>query len=451
MRKGLGLAFGCAAVLASGIAQASDLAPLQPGIWRTDGYGYIFKTGGGKLAIFDETKTACVFNGLLEGPEAHDYIGAAELGPDRNQAILHAGISRIAVARLANLPERCKPMDPDPDPARNFDVLWSTFDEHYAFFAERKVDWNALRTEFRPKAAAARTPDELFDVMSIMLARLKDAHVQLTAGDKEFEVERSPTPAKPDADGVTPTRKALQKGLKAYITSPSTPLLGPAVAAGRNRIWYGRLTQDIGYMVVFAMGGYEDDDVTSDDNAASARKVFQKIANELAGVSGVVVDLRYNQGGHDPVSLALAGLFAERPGIAFEKSARGAAMKPYTVSLNPSAPARLTVPVAVLVSEHTVSAGETAATAFRTLPNAKLIGQPTQGALSDTLSKTLPNGWTFTLSNEIFTDAEGLSPEVVGVAPHFETPRRNPVSSAERYRPDIDEAVRWLKTARSKN
>jgi carboxyl-terminal processing protease len=450
MRGRLIMAFGLAAVLASAIAHATALAPLPPGIWRTDGYGYIFKSGDSKLAIFDETKSACVFNGLLEGPEADDYIGAAEPGPNPSQAILHSGITRIAVTRLTTLPERCKPSNPDPDPARNFDVLWSTFDEQYAFFAARNVDWNALRREFRPKAVAARTPDELFDAISKMLAKLKDAHVQLTAGEREFQVERSPAPSGPDADGITPTRKALQKGLKDYITGPSTPLLSPAVAAGRNRVWYGRTTQNTGYIAVFAMGGFEEDDVTSEDHAASARKIFQEIAGKLTGVSGVVVDLRYNQGGFDTVSLALVGLFADRPGIAFKKSAHSAAMKPYSVALIPAAPARLGVPVAVLISEHTVSAGETAAAAFRTLPNAQLFGQHTQGALSDTLSKALPNGWTFTLSNENFTTLDGASFEVAGVAPHVELPLRNPATASQRYRPDIDEAVRWLNAASSK-
>ena len=195
------------------------------------------------------------------------------------------------------------------------------------------------------------------------------------------------------------------------------------------------------------MGGFEEDDVSSGDHAASARKAFQEIAGQLAGVTGVVVDLRYNQGGYDPISLALAGLFTDRPGVAFQKSARGATMKPYPVALPPAEPNRLVVPVAVLISEHTVSAGETAATAFRTLPNARLIGQPTQGALSDTLSKALPNGWTFTLSNEVFATVDGTSPEVVGVAPHIVTPLPSPVSAAARFRTDIDAAAQWLRTA----
>lgn len=423
--------------------------PLPAGVWRTDGYGYVFKAGAGKLAIFDETKDACLLNGVLEGQEAAEWIGNAAVAADGAHAVLHAGISRIGVTRRSALPDRCKPADEDHAPLRNFDHLWTTFDEHYAFFATRKVDWNALRAEFRPQAAAAKTPEQLFAVLSAMLARLKDAHVSLTAGEATFKAERSPAPTAAGPDGILATRKALQRALKDYVSGAATPLLKPAAPAGRNRVWYGELSGKIGYIVVFAMGGFEEDDVTSADHAASARKVFQEIARELQDMRGVIVDLRHNQGGFDTASLELVGLFAARPGVAFKKRAHRAATPAYAVPLTPSSPLRLTMPVAVLISEHTVSAGETAATAFRTLSNATLIGQATQGALSDVLEKKLPNGWTFTLSNEIFEMADGTIPEASGIAPHVATAvPAAPASPAERFRPDIDEAVRVLREKR---
>ena len=43
--------------------------------------------------------------------------------------------------------------DGSSDPVLNFDVFWETFDQHYAFFGERNVDWDAVygdlfRSEF---------------------------------------------------------------------------------------------------------------------------------------------------------------------------------------------------------------------------------------------------------------------------------------------------------------
>ncbi len=427
--------------LAAGLATALPThadAPLPLGAWRTDGYGYVLANNGEKLQIFDETKTSCLLNDTVEGREIEDWIGKVALARDGIHALLQQRTSRTAVSKLPTLPAVCKPWAEDQDPLRNFDHLWTTFDEHYAFFKERNVDWKALRAKYRPQAAAAKSPQQLFAIVSAMLAHLRDAHVSLTAGDATFKVEREAAPAF--------TRKALQIALKDYVSGPTTPLLKPARPIAGNRVWFGELPGKIGYIVVFAMGGFEEDDVTASDHAESAHGVFQEIAGDFRDVQGVVVDLRGNQGGYDAVSLDLVSLFASRPGIAFRKRAHGATAPAYSIPLVPAQPRRLNKPVAVLIGEHTVSAGETAAAVFHTLPNATLIGQPTQGALSDVLEKKLPNGWTFTLSNEIFQMPDGTIPEVRGVAPHITTTVAKASSSlAERFKPDIDEAIRALK------
>jgi len=441
-------AVGALCVAATALFAAAH-PPLPAGIWRTDGYGFIFEVGAAKLTIFDETREACLLNAVLEGREAEEWVSRAVTAPGGHEAVLLPGISRIRATRLPTLPAGCNPATEDRDPLHNFDHLWTTFDEQYAFFATRKIDWKALRAEFRPQAAAAKSPEQLFEILSAMLAQLKDAHVSLAAGETTFKAERSPDPTTPGPDGILATRKGLQRALKDYVAGPGSPLLKPATPTARNRVWYGELKGKIGYVVVFAMGGFEEDDVTSADHAASARKVFQEIAQAFKDMRGVIVDLRTNQGGYDPVSLELAGLFAARPGVAFKKHAHRAATPAYAVPLALSAPLRLAKPVAVLISEHTVSAAETASTAFRTLPNATLIGQPTQGALSDVLEKKLPNGWTFTLSNEVFEAPDGTIPEGQGVAPHIATKvPAAPKTPADRFQADIDEAVRVIQGER---
>lgn len=437
----LGTAIAATALWAS----TPRLQTLPDGIWRTAGYGYVFRLQGEKLAIFDETGNACLLNGILEGAGARDWSGNAAVAADGMHAILHAGISRVGVSRLMALPQNCRATEEDHAPLANFDVLWETFSEHYAFFRIRNVDWNALRAEFRPQAAAARSPEQLFAVLSAMLSRLKDAHVSLTTGENEFKVERSPEQTAPGLDRIVPTRKGMQRALKDYISGSGTPLLKPAQPLGRNRVWYGELKGKIGYVAIFAMGGFAEDNISAEDHTRSAHTAFQELARAFRDMKGVIVDLRYNQGGYDTVSLELAALYAERPGMAFRKRAHGTADPAYGVPLAPAEPVRLPLPVAVLISEHTVSAGETAATAFRSLPNATLIGQSTQGALSDVLEKVLPNGWRFTLSNEVFETMDGLVPEGVGVKPNIETRAPTaPKTPRERFQPDIDEAVRAL-------
>ena len=50
----------------------------------------------------------------------------------------------------------------------------------------------------------------------------------------------------------------------------------------------------------------------------------------------------------------------------------------------------------------------------------KRIGSHTNGAISDALQKTLPNGWHYSLSNEVYTDNNDICYENIGVPVHYE-------------------------------
>ena len=68
-----------------------------------------------------------------------------------------------------------------------------------------------------------------------------------------------------------------------------------------------------------------------------------------------------------------------------------------------------------MTSHQTASASETFLLASLNLPNAKKIGSNTEGVFSDVLSKKLPNGWEYTLSNEIYESADGSNYEGIGI------------------------------------
>ena len=54
----------------------------------------------------------------------------------------------------------------------NFEALWKTFHERYAFFKLRGVDWQAQYKTYRPKITKDTSDDELFKVMCEMLKPL---------------------------------------------------------------------------------------------------------------------------------------------------------------------------------------------------------------------------------------------------------------------------------------
>jgi len=79
-----------------------------------------------------------------------------------------------------------------------------------------------------------------------------------------------------------------------------------------------------------------------------------------------------------------------------------------------------TNPVYVLTSPQTGSAAEALSIATMAMDNVKRIGAPTAGALSTALEKKLPNGWSFSISNEVYMDNTGVNYENVGVPVDYE-------------------------------
>jgi carboxyl-terminal processing protease len=75
-----------------------------------------------------------------------------------------------------------------------------------------------------------------------------------------------------------------------------------------------------------------------------------------------------------------------------------------------------------MTSNVTVSAAEILTLAMRALPNVTHVGETTRGSLSDMLAKRLPNGWSVTLSNEVYLDAHGKGWEGAGIAPSLAIP-----------------------------
>ena len=72
-------------------------------------------------------------------------------------------------------------------------------------------------------------------------------------------------------------------------------------------------------------------------------------------------------------------------------------------------------PFAVLTGSDSASAAESFVIAMNALPNVTLVGENTQGIFPYVLGKSLPNGWEFSLSNEIYTDFIGKNYEAVVV------------------------------------
>jgi C-terminal processing protease CtpA/Prc len=99
-------------------------------------------------------------------------------------------------------------------------------------------------------------------------------------------------------------------------------------------------------------------------------------------------------------------------------------------------------PIQLLISDLTVSAGETFAEALlaRT-PAPTRIGTANQGVFSDDMRRRLPNGWRFTLGNEAYFAPDGHNYEGAGIPPSIPTPVFSPTDLNQRHDTALETAL----------
>jgi C-terminal processing protease CtpA/Prc len=276
-----------------------------------------------------------------------------------------------------------------------------------------------------------------------MLSQLHDPHVHLVDGKRRFQVRRG------DATPIGSVQEALIK----YLDGPASPLVGGVRRLAYDRLAYGMTGEGIGYLSVMTMGGFAAGPVgwpgntTAAADRAAALEALKSALGELSASRGLVLDLRYNPGGSEEIADLIAGCFADRRRLAYSRKARdGARYGPsFSTFAAPNDCPRFVKPIAVLVGERTTSAAEALVMRMRVLPQVVVIGQATQGAHSDVLDKTMPNGWKLGLSNEVYTLADGHVYEGVGIPPSVETPPTvKEDAEPVRFGRDIDIAVAIL-------
>ncbi|MBL0143472.1 MAG: hypothetical protein IPP91_15500 [Betaproteobacteria bacterium] len=98
------------------------------------------------------------------------------------------------------LPTDTPPNTPVPPPARltlgnegreaALDFVWSTVNERYYDSRFNGVDWNAARERWGPRALAAGTDEQFWDLLDRMTGEIHDAHTRVESPRRAMEIER---------------------------------------------------------------------------------------------------------------------------------------------------------------------------------------------------------------------------------------------------------------------
>lgn len=349
---------------------------------------------------------------------------------------------RDALAVLATGPGLAQAARAPSPFAADFDALWQAIERDYAYL-ERGHDWRGAAGRWRPRAAAARTREELLVALEGAVAELNDEHVTLDAHlpgsarpvpmasdlwaewvgrDATIAAVRAGSIA--DVAGAVPgmrvvaiqgvavdqaVRKLLRRGrqadprardwaLRRLLAGPWSGALAVEVEFGgrKSRLAIEREDHspaDTPPLVVRRVGedralGY----LRLKDNLREAGLVqhFDAALQHLRAARGLILDLRETQSGGSPeVARALLGRFvtAESPWVV--RAARDAPQAPAERVL-PRGPFAFAGRTAVLVDRWTAGEGESLAVGLESAARATLIGTPMAGLHGQARELRLP-------------------------------------------------------------
>lgn len=292
----------------------------------------------------------------------------------------------------------CKKMfvvEPANNPEAIFENLWNTFHEEYAPFDERKVDWQALYSVYRPRVTSSTTESELYSIVTEMLGTLNDGHVSLTTPGREVFVSNKIINERID-DGLFSlpvVRSYLEPGFK---------------EGEGNAFIYGKIKNENLAYIYF-------------DYVADNFLKLNDFLSEYSNVAGYIIDMRHNQGGDFTWSFNEMGRLTDQSRYVFRsKTKNGKGPGDYTDwyewRIEPGGD-YVNKPIVVLTDRYTISAGERAVMAFMTLPNVTMIGDTTSGAHGTMIGRELANGWYYTLVPQKVELYDGKSYEGIGLPP----------------------------------
>jgi len=407
-------------------------ASAPTGVWESIGYGTVWAFDGDRLATFELTTTTCVAStgyrrhpatepGVLAvyradesiGAVAADWIIRSSSTDSRLRAHTPGTVNDVEFRPLPGIPDRCRLPTPGTR-AGTFQVFQRTMAEHYAFFAERGMDWAKRVEEARRELPSLPNDSAFYHLMHEMLAPLEDAHTKIIATPLGL---RLPTYRRTtrwlEGEELDRVRDLAPVG---YLRDSLRRLDG-------GRLQYGMLEDNLGYLKVTAEYGFAATGRFEDDSAAF-RASLARLMPAIAPLEGLVLDLRINGGGYDANARMLAGAFTDAAYPALVKRARSdpddpeRLTAPTVVEVVPTPGPRFTGPLVVLIGIRTISAGEVLGLMLlgRT-PRPRFIGEPTQGVFADELVRRLPNGWQFQLTNERYATPDGQTFEGPGIRP----------------------------------
>jgi hypothetical protein len=272
-----------------------------------------------------------------------------------------------------------------------FDKVWDAFDREYAMFVIKpNVDWAKLRKTYRPRAAAAKENQDLAAVLSEMVSNLEDLHVYVQV-DGEF------VPGYNRNRPLNANARAINR------------LIGKITRTGHDIEW-GQTADGIGYINIYKL---------ADD---ALPQTFDDVLGRMGDTKGLILDLRFNGGGSEPLGCQIAGRLLDRRRVySFSQFRNGPKHTDLGTkksrACEPAGPWHYIGPVVVLQGQKTMSSAESFALALAQCPQVTTMGDRTAGSSGNPRQVNAGAGIVVNLPRWIDMDPQGTPIDAVGIPP----------------------------------
>lgn len=294
--------------------------------------------------------------------------------------------------------------------------------EDYSYRDLHHVNWRKRFARLGPTLRSSRSACEFAHEAVRLLAPARDIHLWL------------------GVDGqVIPT---YRRCVRRNIVPSLLPKLVPHLRRHNAVVVSGRFHDGIVYLCLRSW-------------PAAAQRLLQPAYRVLgeAIVSGrpLIIDVRANSGGSEPLAARFAGRFVNRPVCYARHLTRraGTFIGPIERWLKPNkARPRYQGQIAVLIGPGTVSSCESFVLMMKQVSGCKLIGQPTAGASGNPKPADLGNGVVVYVPSWLDLALDGTCLEGQGVPPDMEV-----TTAAEEHGekdPVLTAALRWLRQSRTR-
>ncbi len=283
--------------------------------------------------------------------------------------------------------------DFDNTPQGNFDALWTILDENYCYFDYKGINWDSIGTSYRARVTPNMSKDALFDLMALMLAELKDGHVNLIA---THDISR------------------YWNWKEDYPSNFNTLIIDKYLStdySSASSMKYKILEDNVGYIYY---GSFS--------NPVSNSGLSQ-ILNRMAICNGIIFDVRDNGGGSlVNVERLASRFFNERTLVGYISHKVGPGHNDFSdlfpKHLDSSNSIRYQKPIYILTNRGCYSATNEFASTMKYAQNATIVGDKTGGGGGFPFSSELPNGWSVRFSTSPTFNADkqhiefGIEPDV---------------------------------------